>query len=53
MRSLIGWLAASVCGGIGWWLGQYVGLLTAVVLSSVAGGVGLYAGFRWFDQNLR
>jgi hypothetical protein len=52
MRTLIGWLAASLAGATGWWLGAKVGLGTAVVLGSVAGGVGMYAGYRWFDQNI-
>lgn len=53
MRSLIGWLAASVAGWFGWWLGAKLGLGAAVVLAAVATGVGLYAGFRWFDNNLK
>jgi hypothetical protein len=53
MRSVIGWLAAFLAGSTGWWLGSKVGLGTAVVLSSVATGVGLFAGYRWFDSNLR
>jgi hypothetical protein len=53
MRTLIGWLAAFVAGSLGWWLGRHVGLGTAVVLSSVGGGAGLYAGYRWFDANLK
>jgi hypothetical protein len=52
MRTLIGWLAASLAGAAGWWLGARVGLGTAVALGSVAGGVGMYAGYRWFDQNI-
>ena len=44
---------ASIAGGAGWWLGAKVGLGTAVVLGAVATGVGLYAGYRWFDQNLK
>lgn len=53
MRSVIGWLAATILGSAGWWLGERVGLVTAVVVGGVAGGVGLYYGYRWFDQNLR
>lgn len=53
MRTIIGWLAASVVGGVGWWLGSRLGLLTAVVLAAVGTGVGLYAGYRWFDENLK
>jgi hypothetical protein len=53
MRTIIGWLAATAFGGAGWWLGARVGLVTAVVISGLAGGVGLYYGYRWFDQNLK
>ncbi|MGB8694357.1 MAG: hypothetical protein WCD08_12700 [Steroidobacteraceae bacterium] len=53
MRTIIAWLCAWAAGALGWWLGQHVGLFTAVVLSAVAGGAGLYAGHRWFDQNLK
>jgi hypothetical protein len=53
MRNIIGWLGATILSAAGWWLGAHVGLLTAVILSSIAGGAGLYYGFRWFDQNLK
>jgi hypothetical protein len=53
MRTIIGWLVATVAGGAGWWLGERVGLVTAVVMSGLAGGAGLYYGYRWFDQNLK
>lgn len=53
MRTIIGWLAATAAGAAGWWLGERVGLITAVVASALAGGVGLYYGYRWFDQNLK
>jgi hypothetical protein len=42
---MIGWIAAFVAGSAGWWLGAKAGLGLA--------GVGLYAGHRWFDQNLK
>ena len=53
MRTIIGWLSASILGAAGWWLGAYVGLITAVVMSAITGGAGLYYGYRWFDQNLK
>ena len=53
MRGLIGWLAAFLAGSAGWWLGAKVGFGTAVVLGAVAAGAGMYAGYRWFDMNLR
>jgi hypothetical protein len=53
MRGLIDWLAAFLAGSAGWWLGSKVGLATAVLLGAVTAGVGLYAGYRWFDANLK
>jgi hypothetical protein len=53
VRGLIGWLAAFLAGSAGWWLGAKVGLGTAVVLGAVATGVGMYVGYRWYDQNLK
>jgi len=53
VRALIGWLAAFLAGSAGWWLGAKVGLGTAVVLGAVATGVGMYVGYRWYDQNLK
>jgi len=38
---------------MGWWLGARIGLISAVVVSALTGAAGLYAGFRWFDRNLR
>lgn len=52
MRTIIGWLSATIAGGLGWWLGALVGVGAAVIVSCVAGAVGLYYGYRWFDQNL-
>ena len=53
MRAVIGWLAAFLAGSAGWWLGSKIGFGTGVMVSAVAAGVGMYAGYRWFDQNLR
>lgn len=53
MRGILGLLGASLTGWAGWWLGAKVGFTTAILLSAVASGVGMYAGYRWFDQNLK
>jgi hypothetical protein len=52
MRFIIGWGCASLLGAFGWWLGERVNLGVAVLLSAVAGAVGLYYGNKWFDNNL-
>lgn len=53
MRAILGWGGAGICGGLGWWLGACLGLWAAVILGAVGSGVGLYAGNRWYDDNLR
>jgi hypothetical protein len=53
MRAILGWGGAGICGWFGWWLGEHVGLATAVIPGAIGTGVGLYAGNRWFDENLR
>lgn len=53
VRGLIGWLAAFLAGSAGWWLGAKLGLGAAVLLGAIAGGAGLYVGYRWFDSNLK
>jgi len=53
VRTIIGWLAAFLASSLGWWLGGHVGLATAVFASAVLGAVGLYYGYRWFDDNLK
>lgn len=52
MRGLIGWLAATIAGACGWWLGALFNLGVAVILGSIAGALGLYWGYRWFDEYL-
>ena len=53
MRGIIGWISALTAGSAGWWLGAHVGTGTALVLSCVGTGAGLWAGHRWFDANLK
>ena len=53
MRALIGWLTAFLAGWAGWWLGSQIGFAAGVMFSAVTAGVGMYAGYRWFDRNLR
>jgi hypothetical protein len=53
VRGLIGWLSAFLAGSAGWWLGAKVGFGAALMLGVVAAGAGMYAGYRWFDQNLK
>lgn len=52
MKRILGLLAASFGGWAGWWLGSKVGFATGVLLSVFASGAGMYAAYRWFDDNL-
>ncbi|HEX6533027.1 MAG TPA: hypothetical protein VF041_00435 [Gemmatimonadaceae bacterium] len=52
VRGLIGFIGTSVGGAIGWWLGAKVGIMTAVALSGVGSGVGLWAARRWMSEHL-
>ncbi len=46
MRKLFAFLGATVLGWVGWWLGAFVGVMTAFFVSMVGTGVGMYAGAR-------
>ncbi len=50
MKKVLGFLGATVGGGIGWWLGAHVGIMTAFMLSMVGTGAGIYAGARVADH---
>jgi hypothetical protein len=50
MRGIFATLGTVLLGSIGWAIGQYVGLLTAVVLSAIGSGFGLYWGRKLFDE---
>ena len=52
MRGMIAMLGSTVGGGIGWWLGAHVGVMTAFMVSTVGTGVGLYAARRACDTYL-
>ena len=53
MRAIIGWLAAFLASSLGWWLGARIGFGTGIFASVLLGAVGLYLGYRWFDDNLK
>lgn len=51
MRKLLGRVGATIGGGAGWWAGAHAGVMTAVLLGSIATGVGLYLGW-WTAERL-
>lgn len=50
MRAFLGFFASALFSAFGWWLGTRVDLASAVVLSAVGAGVGLYWGRRFYDE---
>ena len=50
MRGIFGTLGTFLLGTLGWAIGQLVGLGTAIVLSAIGSGVGLYWGRKLFDE---
>ena len=50
MRAIFGILGTFLAGSLGWTIGDLIGLGTAVVLSAIGSGVGLYYGRKLFDQ---
>jgi len=51
VTKLLGWIGAVLGGAVGWWAGASVGVMTAVLLSAVGTGLGLYVG-RWSADRL-
>jgi hypothetical protein len=50
MRGIFSTLGVCLLGSIGWAMGMWVGIGTAVVLSAIGSGVGLYYGRKLFDE---
>jgi len=52
MKAMV-WLVATTIGGaLGWWVGAFVGIFTAVSLSAVGSGVALYYAQRLANEYL-
>lgn len=46
MKKVMVFIGATAGGAAGWWLGDFVGLMTAFLLSMLGTGAGMYAGAR-------
>ncbi len=46
MKGLLSFLFTTIGGAIGWWLGSFVGIMTAFLLGMVGVGFGLYIALR-------
>lgn len=49
---LVRLVVATLLSAVGWWLGSRVGVFTAYLLSTVAGGYGLWLGGRFARETL-
>jgi len=52
VNKVIAFIGGSILGGIGWWAGASIGIMTAFMLSTVGTGVGMYYGKKWADDHL-
>ncbi len=50
MRGMFSFIGTTILGSLGWAMGMYVGYGTAIVLSCVGSGFGMYYGRKLFDQ---
>ncbi|MBI3736553.1 hypothetical protein HY256_08585 [Candidatus Sumerlaeota bacterium] len=46
MNKLCIFIGMTIFSSIGWWIGSYVGILTAYTLSGVGSLIGVYVGWR-------
>jgi len=52
MRTFCIFMAVNILGAIGWWLGSYVGMVTAFVLSGVFSLAGVWVGWHLYEDFL-
>ena len=50
MKKLMSFIGVTIFSSIGWALGERVGIFTAVMLSIVGTGLGMYAGIKAADH---
>ena len=48
---ILWFLGATAGGAVGWWLGNLVGTMTAVILSALGTGVGIYLARRFSAEH--
>jgi membrane protein YqaA with SNARE-associated domain len=52
MAKVVAFIGATLGGALGWWLGASFGVFTALVLSTVGTGAGIYYSRRWLGKYL-
>lgn len=46
MKGMVWFVSTTIGGAVGWWVGDFVGIYTAVSLSAVGSGVALFYARR-------
>jgi hypothetical protein len=52
MKAMIWMVATTIGGAVGWWAGNFIGIMTAVSLSAVGSGVALFYAQRMAKEYL-
>jgi hypothetical protein len=52
MKAMIWIVSTTIGGALGWWLGMFVGIFTAVSLSAVGSGIALFYAQRLANEYL-
>jgi hypothetical protein len=50
LGKLIWFLGATIGGIIGWWLGGFIGVMTAYIVSTIGSGLGIYWARRLANE---
>lgn len=52
MKKLFGFLGMTLGNAVGWYATYKIGFMTAFIVSTIAGGFGLYYGVKAYNQML-
>lgn len=52
VKTLAYLFGSTVGGAIGWWIGAKFGTMSAYMLSTILGGVGMYYAHKWSKEHL-
>jgi hypothetical protein len=52
MRTFVIFVVVNILGAVGWWLGSFSGIGTALALSTVCSLAGVWVGWHLFERFL-
>ena len=52
VKTLAYLIGSTIGGAIGWWIGAKFGTMSAYMLSTLLGGVGMYYAHKWSKEHL-